>query len=96
MSEISTALLLGLYVFLAGLYGLAFTVGRLVRSRSVRNAAAIFCVMHLLVLIAIVGWTPLGIAWKAMLLGSSVALLFIPPLVWRLLEETHRETPSHG
>lgn len=86
---LESGLLLGLYVLLAGSYGLAYTLSRLRASRTLRVAAGALYGLHVLVAITIVYWAPLGLGWKALLIVSSLAMLAIPPFTWRYLEHTH-------
>jgi hypothetical protein len=86
---LETALLLGVYVLLAGGYGLAYTLARLNRSPRMRIGAAGLYGSHFLVTIGVVNWAPLGPAWKALLVASSLAILVIPWITWSYLERTH-------
>jgi hypothetical protein len=98
MSEISllqSALLLGLYVALAGSYGLLYTIARLQDAIILHRLSLVLYGLHGLTAIAIVAWTPLQIGWKGLIVVSSAAFLAIPPLTWRLLERTH-ETEVQG
>jgi hypothetical protein len=92
MSEISllqSALLLGLYVALAGSYGLVYTIARLQDALILHRMACILYGLHGLTAIAIVAWTPLQIGWKGLIVASSAAFLAIPPITWRFLQRTH-------
>lgn len=98
MNEISllqSALLLGLYVALAGSYGFMYTIARLQDALIVLRLAFVLYGLHGLTAIAIVVWTPLQIGWKGLIVASSAGFLAIPPLTWRLLERTH-ETEVQG
>ena len=98
MSEISllqTALLLGLYVALAGSYGIVYTIARLQDTWILHRLSVILYGLHGLVAIAIVAWTPLQIGWKGLIVASSAAFLAIPPITWRFLQRTH-ETEVQG
>ncbi len=98
MSEIGllqTALLLGLYVALAGSYGFMYTIARLQDALILLRLAFVLYGLHGLTAIAIVVWTPLQIGWKGLIVASSAGFLAIPPLTWRLLERTH-ETEVQG
>jgi hypothetical protein len=89
---LQTALLLGLYVLLAGCYGLAYTIGRLRGAGgSSISLAAVAYALHAAVACFVVAWSPLSGAWKVMIVVSSLALLRIPPVTWRYLEHSHRE-----
>lgn len=87
---LETALLLGLYVLLAGGYGLTYALARLNHRTGLRRAAMVLYGLHCLVAIGVVVWAPLGLGWKALLIASSLAMLVIPPVTWRYLEHTHR------
>lgn len=98
MNEISllqSALLLGLYVALAGSYGFMYTIARLQDALIVLRLAFVLYGLQGLTAIAIVVWTPLQIGWKGLIVASSAGFLAIPPLTWRLLERTH-ETEVQG
>jgi Kef-type K+ transport system membrane component KefB len=91
---LETAPVLGLYVLLAGLYGLAYTLGRLRPNRWTPPAVVVSYGLHCAVVVAVVVWAPLGLGWKALLVASSAAILVIPPLTWRYLEHTHKSERS--
>ena len=98
MSDISllqSALLLGLYVALAGSYGLAYTIARIQDAINLHRFSFVLYGLHGLTSIAIVAWTPLHIGWKGLIVASSAAFLVIPPITWRLLQRTH-ETEVQG
>jgi hypothetical protein len=86
---LETALLLGVYVLLAGGYGVAYALARLKSNRNLRIAAAALYGLHVLVAIGIVTWAPLAPGWKALLVASTLAVLAIPQVTWRYLERTH-------
>ncbi len=86
-----TALLLGAFVFLAGLYGLLYCMAML-SGRPRLKSAGFFCyALHFGVMLVIVIGTPLGGWWKALIVGSCFAYLAIPPLTWRYLVKLHRD-----
>ena len=98
MSEISlleTALLLGLYVALAGSYGLVYAIARLQDASILHRISFILYGLHGLAAIAILAWTPLQLGWKGLIVASSAAFLAIPPITWRFLQRTH-ETEAQG
>ena len=98
MSEINllqTALLLGLYVALAGSYGLVYAVARLRETSILHRMSFIVYGLHGLTAVAIIGWTPLHAGWKGLIVASSAAFLAIPPITWRFLQRTH-ETEVQG
>ena len=92
---LQTALLLGVYVALAGLYGLLYAIARLGTAPLVGGAAAVAGTLHGLIGAAVVLWTPLQMPWKGLILASSAAVIVIPPLTWRLLQRSH-ETEIEG
>jgi hypothetical protein len=89
LSLLETALLLGLYVMLAGSYGLVYAIARLWDALILRRVSMILYGLHGLTALAVVGWTPLEIGWKGLIVASSVAFLAIPPITWRYLQRTH-------
>jgi len=98
VSEISllqAALLLGLYVALAGGYGLLYAIARLQDAPSLHRISFILYALHGLAAIAIVAWTPLQVGWKGLIVASSVAFFAIPPIIWRFLQRIH-ETEVKG
>ena len=94
MTELHTGLLLGLYALLAGLYGASYAAGRVAPSRMIDIVTVVFCAIHIAVFLAIAIWTPLGFVWKSFLGAGSAVLIAIPPLTWRLLQETHASEPD--
>ena len=92
---LQTALLLGVYVALAGLYGIAYAVARLGMVPLLCRAPPLACALHCVTGLAIVLWTPLQAGWKGLIVASSVAVIAIPPLFWRLLQRSH-ETELEG
>jgi hypothetical protein len=82
--------LLGLYVALAGGYGLAYTFARIQCALALRRMSFVLYGLHVLTAMAIVVWTPLDAGWKGLIFASSVAFLGIPPATWRLLQLTHK------
>ena len=98
MSEISllqAALLLGLYVALAGSYGVVYAIARLQDAPILHRISFILYGLHILTAIAIVTWTPLQVGWKGLIVASSAAFCAIPPITWRFLQRTH-ETEVQG
>lgn len=86
---ILSALLLGLFVLLAGLFGLLYSLGTL-RAASRMMAAAHACwLLQFLVAIAIVVLTPLEIGWKILIVASCLVYLAIPRITWRYLRHLH-------
>ena len=92
---LQTALLLGLYVALAGTYGLVYAIARLQDASILYRMSFIVYGLHGLTAIAIVAWTPLQVGWKGLIVASSAAFFAIPPITWRFLQRTH-ETEVQG
>lgn len=86
---ITTAILLGVFVLLAGLFGLLYSLG-ILRGTNRMVAAAYGCwVLQLVVVMAIVVLTPLRVGWKILLVASCLAYLEIPRITWRYLQQLH-------
>lgn len=91
---IFSALLLGAFVLLAGLYGLLYSIGVL-RGADRMVAVAYGCwAVQFLVALTIVVLTPLGIGWKILIVVSCLAYLEIPRITWRYLRQLH--SPHEG
>ena len=86
---LQTGLLLGLYVLLAGTWGLLYAVARLWSTAIFRGAAAVVYGLHGLTALAIIVRTPLGMGWKCLIVASSLAFLVVPPIAWRFLQHIH-------
>ncbi len=84
-----SALLLGAFVLLAGLYGLLYSIGALRGSHRLVIAAYACWAVQLLVALSIVALTPLGIGWKLLVAISCLVYLEIPPVTWRYLRQLH-------
>jgi hypothetical protein len=89
VSLLETALLLGVYVALAGTYGLVYALAHLGDVAILRPMPVIVYTLHGLVAVGIVVWTPLEIGWKGLIVASSIAFFVIPPITWRYLQRTH-------
>jgi hypothetical protein len=86
---ILSALLLGLFVLLAGVFGLLYSLA-ILRGVNRLFAAAYGCwVLQVLVTIAIVVVTPLGPGWKLLITASCLTYLQIPRLTWHYLQRLH-------
>ena len=85
---LGTSLLLGLFVLLAGCYGVLYCLGRLRGNRWLGRAASVAYLLQG-VITGLLALTPLDFWWKALLLASFVAYLPIPPLTLRFLENLH-------
>lgn len=88
---ITTALMLGAYVILAGAYGLLYSLAVVFERPPLRSAGYLFYLLHFLLMLTIVYATPLGGWWKLLIAASSVAYLAIPPITWRYLTRIHRD-----
>ncbi len=86
---LETGLFLGLYILLAGGWGLLYALGRLQGSPALRRAAVAAYGLHGFAALAIILWTPLGPGWKVLIVASTAAFRSIPPVVWRFLQQTH-------
>ena len=89
LPTLEAGLLLGLYALLAGVWGVLWALARFRKAPSFGRSAAAAYGLHTLVALAIIWWTPLGLGWKCLIVGSSLAFLAIPPITWRLLQHTH-------
>ncbi len=87
---IATTLMLGLFVLLAGAYGLLYSLAIVFDRPALRPAAWLCYLLHVAIMLTIVLATPLGIWWKLLIVTSSAAYLSIPPIVWRYLNRIHR------
>ena len=92
---LQAALLLGLYVALAGSYGLVYAIARLQDAPILQRISFILYGLHGLAAIVIVAWTPLQVGWKGLIVASSIAFFAIPPIIWRFIQRTH-ETEVQG
>jgi len=87
---LETAALLGLFVSLAGAYGLLYGLGRLRQRRALIVAGFASYGLQCVVTIALLLLTPLLGGWKAFIALSCAIYLAIPPLTWRYLAALHR------
>jgi hypothetical protein len=87
---LETGLLLGLYVLLAGVWGVLYGIARLCRMTIFRAGAAVAYGLHGLAALAVVMRTPLSLGWKCLILASSLIFLAIPPIAWRFLQHIHQ------
>jgi len=90
-SLVATALLLGAFVVLAGIYGILYSLAVLLERPPLKSAGDFFYLLHFLVMLTIVFATPLGAGWKVLIAVSSIAYLAIPPITWRYLTRIHRD-----
>jgi len=87
---LQTAALLGLFVLLAGGYGLLYGLGQLRDRRNLVVAAFASYALQCIVAAALLLFTPLLAWWKAFIAISCAAYLVIPPVTWRYLTGLHR------
>ena len=93
---LGTSLMLGLFVLLAGCYGLLYSLGRLRANRRLEHAAVAAYLLQGITTAGLLTLTPLDFWWKALLLASFLAYLPIPPLTWRFLENLHEPEEQHS
>jgi uncharacterized membrane protein HdeD (DUF308 family) len=87
---IETALLLGVFVLLAGCYALFYTVGELRQSRTWINLSYVCYALQIVVTLLIVMFAPLGEGWQLLIIASCFACFKIPPVAFSYLELSHR------
>jgi hypothetical protein len=87
---LQTATLLGLFVLLAGGYGLLYGLGMLRRRRELVLAGFASYALQCLVVAAVLLFTPLLDWWKVFIALSCALYLAIPPVTWRYLVALHR------
>lgn len=87
---LATGLLLGLYVLLAGVWGVLYALARLWHLAALRGAAAGVYGLHGLVALVVLTRTPLALGWKVLVMAASLVLLAIPPVAWRFLQQLHQ------
>ena len=92
---LGTSLLLGLFVLLAGCYGVLYCLGRLRANRRLGYAAVAAYLLQGITT-GLLALTALDLGWKALLLASFVAYLPIPPLTLRFLENLHGPEEQHS
>ncbi len=89
LNLLETGLLLGLYVLLAGAWGVLYALAYLCHMAIFRGAAAVVYGLHALAALAVIMRTPLGMGWKCLILASSLIFLAIPPIAWQFLQNIH-------
>jgi hypothetical protein len=87
---LETSVLLGVFVLLAGGYGLLYGLGRLRHRRELVLAGFVTFGLQCATVLAVVMFTPLLAGWKAFIALSCLVYLFIPPVTWRYLTMLHR------
>jgi hypothetical protein len=93
---VATSLLLGLFVLLAGSYGVLYCLGRLSSSIRMLRGGYIAYVLQALTAVVIATSTPLELWWKILVLASCAVYLPIPPVTWRYLENLHNLREHHS
>jgi MFS family permease len=93
---VATALLLGAFVVMAGVYGLLYCASRLYDKAGLRTGKRLSYAALCAIAAAIVLSTPLHLWWKLLIAASCAAYLAIPPVTWRHLNRIHRGDTSHG
>jgi hypothetical protein len=91
---LATSLLLGLFVLLAGGYGVLYCLAQLNASERLRKAAFVSYALQGLC-VALLALTLIDFWWKVLVLAGFVAYLPIPPLTWRFLESLHLTDERH-
>ena len=92
---LATTLLLGLFVLLAGCYGVLYCLGRLGPNIKMLRSSYLAYGLQALVAVATAASTPLELWWKILVVASCIAYLPIPPVTWRYLEELHEPKEHH-
>ncbi|HLI10021.1 MAG TPA: hypothetical protein VKY65_00350 [Alphaproteobacteria bacterium] len=86
---LETALLLGLFVLLAGAYGILYGAGKLSQRRAILHAGFACYGIQCALALVVIAFTPLAMFWKAFIAASTLAYLGIPPVTWRFLGRMH-------
>ena len=94
LATLETGLLLGLYAFLSGIWGVLWALAQFRQNPIFGRSAVVVYGLHTLVALTIVLWAPLGFGWKCLIVGGSLVFLALPPMTWRLLESTHQNAGS--
>jgi hypothetical protein len=89
LALLKAGLLLGLFVLLAGCYGVLYGIGRLLQRRAPMTGGFLCYGLQCAVAATVVAHTPLTDFWKAFIAASAAAYFFIPPITWRFLERNH-------
>ena len=87
---LQTACLLGLFVLLAGCYGVLYGLGHLRGRREWVTAGFVAYGVQCVIALAVLFFTPLVAWWKAFIGLSCALYLAIPPVTWRYLARLHR------
>jgi len=87
---LETSILLGLFVLLAGGYGVLYGLGQLRRRRDLVMASFASYGLQCMVAAAVLLFTPLLGWWKAFIGLSCALYCLLPPITWRYLTLLHR------
>ena len=94
---LGTSLLLGLFVLLAGCYGLLYCLGRHAREPQARGARRVAAYLLQGVTTGLLALSSLDSWWKATDAGEfRCRISAIPPLTWRFLERLHEPQEQHS
>lgn len=96
LATLEAGLFLGLSALLAGLWAILYTLAQLRASQLLGAAAAAAYGLHAAIASIIILATPLGLGWKGLVGGSSLAALAIPPIACRFLCHTHNAGGSEN
>jgi hypothetical protein len=94
LETLEAGLLLGLYVALAGIWGVLWALAQFRQTAGLWRAAAAAYGLHTVAALAIILGTPLEFGWKCLIAGCSLVFLAIPPMTWRFLQRTHENERS--
>jgi hypothetical protein len=94
LAILETGLMLGLYILLAGAWGVLYALAHIRKTPIFGRSAAAAYGMHVFTAFVIVLGAPLGAGWKCLIVGSSLVLLATPPMTWRFLQQIHRDGGS--
>ncbi len=92
---LKTGLLLGVFILLAGCYGMFYAVGRLTDRPSIQVAGFACYGLQCVIALTIVALSPLTGPWKLVVVVGTLGFLVIPPVTWRFIERTH-EAKRHA
>ena len=80
---------LGLFVLLAGCYGLFYTIGELRQRRRWINIGYVCFLFQAVITLLIVMCAPLRIGWQLLIIASCMACFKIPPMAFSYLKLIH-------
>lgn len=91
---LETGIFLGVLTLLAGCYGILYSIGKVADWRAMRLAGFACYGFQCVLALAIVGFSPLTVPWKLVVIVGTLGFLGIPPIAWHFVERTH-ETEAH-